>query len=177
MARYGIPELEQRPRPELQGGAYRSTGSRNLSDLWAAIRAEEAQGHDSAARAQMAQQRQAAMMSSLMRRGVGQQGMQQAAQSGARVAPANLRQNPLLEAMATQVLQGSITESTLQTMRDILAAQKPSGLQQAIGLGLPLAGMMAGGILGAPSDAYFGLSGAAAGMGFGSGLSGLLTAY
>jgi len=169
VANYGIPAIENRPRPQLQGGAYRSTGSRNPSDLWAAIRAEEAMGQQASARAAMAAQAQAGLLGSMARRGVQSPQMAQAAQAGGRIRPAATQGNPLLEAMAAQRIQGSMTQANLEMLRQILAQNSPSGMDQAMGVGLPIMGMMAG----IPG----GFAGMSAGMGMGSGLSGLFNAY
>lgn len=170
MARYGIPEIENRPAPNLQGGAYRPTGTRNVSDLWAAIQAEDRMGQQAAARAAMAQRAIAGIMGQRQRGGLQRQGMAPLAQAGASQRPAQQMRNPILESLAAQEIQGAMTKANLDMMRQIIASRQPSGMQQAMGIGIPLLGLGVGGMLG-------GLAGASSGMGIGSGLAGIFNSY
>ena len=96
--------------------------------------------------------------------------MGQTTQAAAGIQPAQQAQNPILQAMAAQQIQGAMTKANLDMMRQIMADREMSGFDKFMGSALPIAGGVAGGMMG-------GLPGASAGMGMGSGLSGLLTSY
>lgn len=174
-SRYGIPVIENEGNQLGRGGRYQ--GAYDVSSLYAGARQQEMAARAMMERARMARLASMKDLGGMLRRGIQGPQVQKALQMQTGITPAQGHVNPMLSALAGHQMSQAMGQASLDEMRRIYAANRPSAFEKYGPTALALAGMFTGGLAPAAFGATGALGGAAAGMSAGSGLGALITSY